>query len=661
MTATDDESGFDCVVCGRDADSRCDECGAPVCRERCLVRGFIDGVHCVGVFYTCEGVDDDETHGKAVGRTRMEDPAGGDDEEGDEEGDDDGESTGTEAVLGSLDGMPEWPPAYENAPGEGRAFNLSRSYVDTTSLPLLDEAYRSAMQRRFTEIASTNLARLPFSPVRATAPSSATPTAAEERAALEQRRAAEATARELRRERREAEREPSPPPPQSQRPRRTVTRRGSAQPRGTASTGNQRVATARRYAAEWKAIATAMVATQARSADSGTFTEIVVGAQRELAVLRDRVYLPFHYNMLFDAATDDEASANSNVLLYGPAGTGKTRLALALALTMAVPFMSVSAAELQSTYTNGTNINFKNMLASAEFAAYVDQTMYRAAHVVDATARVAPVRGGLVVLFDEADELLGAEGRDTQKSVVAEFKARVQPTRVSADRAKMVLVAATNVPSRIEDSGVLRRFAVRLYVGLPDAEDRVGVVALAVRRAYRAKLASPEVVALLADLELVASATHRDLVLHTRGYSQAELRETIVALVQSRVTADLDDTRFVVRNGVAQPVAATPTTTTGVTARRTTSVAAAAAAAATAVSAAALLDDAVARGTRIPVAYPVVTGRSIVEAFRDQRYSKRSVTPEKLRDFLAYATQMGDSESIARITQDITVASQVPH
>ena len=76
---------------------------------------------------------------------------------------------------------------------------------------------------------------------------------------------------------------------------------------------------------------------------------------------------------------------------------------------------------------------------------------------------------GAIIFLDEVDSLLAGEG-DIEKAFQAEFKNVVQTGK---DMPPPVLMAATNVPWRITDGAIQRRFGLKLYIALPTPEQRI--------------------------------------------------------------------------------------------------------------------------------------------------------------------------------------------
>lgn len=135
-------------------------------------------------------------------------------------------------------------------------------------------------------------------------------------------------------------------------------------------------------------------------------------------------------------------------LLYGPPGTGKTHLARALAKESGLTMIQVSAADLYSKNSGGTE------------------------KLVAAVFRLAALLSPTIIFFDEADALFGA-----RKSCDSEFeRGRVsqlltETGKLPSVAAPMFLLLATNRPIDL-DPAVLHRIPVKLHMDIPIPEER---------------------------------------------------------------------------------------------------------------------------------------------------------------------------------------------
>jgi cell division protease FtsH len=166
------------------------------------------------------------------------------------------------------------------------------------------------------------------------------------------------------------------------------------------------------------------------------------------------------------------------VLLYGPPGNGKTRMAAALAGEAGVPFLHASGSE------------FTEM--------FVGLGAMRVRRLFDEARKAAPC----ILFLDEIDALAqarvsGGTGGDREH---AQTVAQLLTCMDGLDgRAGVVVIAATNLPETL-DPALLRpgRFDRRVQVGRPTLAEREAILALHAR----GKPIAPEV-----DLAVLAGRT----------------------------------------------------------------------------------------------------------------------------------------------------------
>ncbi|KAG2661583.1 hypothetical protein PVAP13_1KG208352 [Panicum virgatum] len=178
------------------------------------------------------------------------------------------------------------------------------------------------------------------------------------------------------------------------------------------------------------------------------------------------------------------------VLLFGPPGTGKTLLAKALATEAGANFISITGSTLTSKWFGDAEKLTKALFSFA--------------------SRLAPV----IIFVDEVDSLLGARGgafeHEATRRMRNEFMAAWDGLR-SKESQRILILGATNRPFDLDDA-VIRRLPRRIYVDLPDAQNRMKILKI-----------------LLAKEKLESDFQFDELANATEGYSGSDLKNLCVA------------------------------------------------------------------------------------------------------------------------------------
>jgi SpoVK/Ycf46/Vps4 family AAA+-type ATPase len=137
------------------------------------------------------------------------------------------------------------------------------------------------------------------------------------------------------------------------------------------------------------------------------------------------------------------------VLLFGPPGTGKTLIAKSIAHQSNATFFSISSSSLTSKWIGEGEKLVRTLFALAAY------------------------RQPSVVFIDEVDSLLTqrkATDNEASRRIKTEFLVQLDGAGTSAERL-VLLIGATNRPQEL-DEAARRRFIKRLYIRLPNTEDR---------------------------------------------------------------------------------------------------------------------------------------------------------------------------------------------
>ena len=150
----------------------------------------------------------------------------------------------------------------------------------------------------------------------------------------------------------------------------------------------------------------------------------------------------------------------SNLFLFGPAGTGKTLLAEALAGELQsrglnVTMLSATTSQVLSKFVGTGSKAIRIIFEMAKEYMYVDEEHPQGQYPV-------------ILFWDEIDGLIGQSGgvEGGQQDLLTEFKNQTGTTQPW--NKSLIVIAATNRPAKIAGE-ILDRFHRFIYVGLPDA------------------------------------------------------------------------------------------------------------------------------------------------------------------------------------------------
>ncbi|KAH9625851.1 hypothetical protein KSS87_008855 [Heliosperma pusillum] len=226
-----------------------------------------------------------------------------------------------------------------------------------------------------------------------------------------------------------------------------------------------------------------------------------VGALEDVKkALNELVILPMRRPELFSRG--NLLRPCKGILLFGPPGTGKTMLAKALATEAGANFISITGSTLTSKWFGDAEKLTKALFSFA--------------------SKLAPV----IIFVDEVDSLLGARGgsfeHEATRRMRNEFMAAWDGLRTK-DSQRILILGATNRPFDLDDA-VIRRLPRRIYVDLPDAENRMKILKI-----------------FLSQENLEADFQYEELAKVTEGYSGSDLKNLCIAAAYRPVQELLEE------------------------------------------------------------------------------------------------------------------------
>ena len=181
----------------------------------------------------------------------------------------------------------------------------------------------------------------------------------------------------------------------------------------------------------------------------------VGGMSDTIQALREMVELPLRYPELFTRLGVDPPKG---VLLHGPPGTGKTRLAQAVANESDATFFTINGPEIMGSGYGDSEKALREVFENA--------------------AKSSPA----IIFIDEIDSIAPKRDRvggEAEKRLVAQLLTLMDGLEA---RANLVVIAATNRPDAIDEA--LRRpgrFDREIVIGVPDESGRREILSIHTR------------------------------------------------------------------------------------------------------------------------------------------------------------------------------------
>ncbi|KAJ4306916.1 Ribosome biogenesis ATPase rix7 [Collariella sp. IMI 366227] len=225
----------------------------------------------------------------------------------------------------------------------------------------------------------------------------------------------------------------------------------------------------------------------------------IAGVGTTLDKLLQEVWFPLRGG---DACAQMGYRYDNGVLLHGPSGCGKTTLAHAVAGSIGVSFIPISAPSIIGGTSGESEKNIRD--------------------VFDEAIKLAPC----LIFIDEIDAIAGkreSANKGMESRIVAEIMNGLDRIKKNTPLGKNVVVlAATNRPDFL-DSAIRRRFSTEIDMGMPNEVAREQILRSLAR-----------------DLNLADDVNFKELAKMTPGYVGSDLQYVVKAAVSESFQGNLD-------------------------------------------------------------------------------------------------------------------------
>lgn len=236
-----------------------------------------------------------------------------------------------------------------------------------------------------------------------------------------------------------------------------------------------------------------------RSPPTGISIKDIAGVDDTLDKLLHEVWFPLCAG---EACAKMGYRYDNGVLLHGPSGCGKTTLAHAVAGSVGVAFIPVSAPSIVGGTSGESEKNIRD--------------------VFDEAIRLAPC----LIFIDEIDAIAGkreSANKGMEGRIVAEIMNGMDRIKQQTPLGKNVVVlAATNRPDFL-DPAIRRRFSAEIDMGMPNERAREHILK-----------------SLSRDLNVDADVNFAELAKLTPGYVGSDLQYVVKAAVSESFRGSLD-------------------------------------------------------------------------------------------------------------------------